>query len=275
MSALAAASVVHASTVDEAINDAVSPVANFISGIIFYSIRIGDPDDLAYIEIPLIVVWLIVAAAFFTVYLGFQNIRGFRHALDLVRGKYSNPTDAGEVSHFQALATAVSGTVGLGNIAGAAVAVSLGGPGATFWMILAGFLGMSTKMAECTLGVKYRKERPDGSVSGGPMYYLRDGLAELGDKKLGKFLAVFFAICCIGGAIGGGNMFQANQATTQIVNITGGADGPLGEWRFVIAVWSSRSPSAPSSSAASSRSHGSPRRSSRSWRCSTCSPASP
>lgn len=275
MSALAAASVVHASTVDEAINDAVSPVANFISGSIFYSIKIGDPDDLAYIEIPLIVVWLIVAAAFFTVYLGFQNIRGFRHALDLVRGKYSNPTDAGEVSHFQALATAVSGTVGLGNIAGAAVAVSLGGPGATFWMILAGFLGMSTKMAECTLGVKYRKERPDGSVSGGPMYYLRDGLAELGDKKLGKFLAVFFAICCIGGAIGGGNMFQANQATTQIVNITGGADGPLGEWRFVIAVWSSRSPSAPSSSAASSRSHGSPRRSSRSWRCSTCSPASP
>ena len=147
MSALAAASVVHASTVDEAINDAVSPVANFISGIIFYSIRIGDPDDLAYIEIPLIVVWLIVAAAFFTVCLGFQNIRGFRHALDLVRGKYSNPTDAGEVSHFQALATAVSGTVGLGNIAGAAVAVSLGGPGATFWMILAGFLGTSTKMA--------------------------------------------------------------------------------------------------------------------------------
>ena len=234
MSALAAASVVHASTVDEAINDAVSPVANFISGIIFYSIRIGDPDDLAYIEIPLIVVWLIVAAAFFTVCLGFQNIRGFRHALDLVRGKYSNPTDAGEVSHFQALATAVSGTVGLGNIAGAAVAVSLGGPGATFWMILAGFLGMSTKMAECTLGVKYRRERPDGSVSGGPMYYLRDGLAEIGHKRLGKFLAVFFAICCIGGAIGGGNMFQANQATTQIVNITGGADGALGEWRFVI-----------------------------------------
>ena len=144
MSALAAASVVHASTVDEAINHAVPPVANFISGSIFYSIKIGDPDDLAYIEIPLIVVWLIVAAAFFTVYLGFQNIRGFRHALDLVRGKYSNPTDAGEVSHFQALATAVSGTVGLGNIAGAAVAVSLGGPGATFWMILAGFLGMST-----------------------------------------------------------------------------------------------------------------------------------
>ncbi len=229
-----AASIVHASTVDDAINDAVSPVANFISGIIFYSVKIGEPGTLAYVEIPLIVVWLIVAAAFFTVYLGFQNIRGFTHAIDLVRGKYSDPKDAGEVSHFQALATAVSGTVGLGNIAGVAVAVSLGGPGATFWMILAGFLGMSTKMAECTLGVKYRKEHADGSVSGGPMYYLRDGLAEIGHRKLGKFLAVFFSICCIGGAIGGGNMFQANQATTQIVNITGGADGVLGEWRFVI-----------------------------------------
>jgi len=229
-----AASIVHATTVDDAINDAVSPVANFISGIIFYSVKIGEPGTLAYVEIPLIVVWLIVAAAFFTVYLGFQNIRGFTHAIDLVRGKYSDPKDAGEVSHFQALATAVSGTVGLGNIAGVAVAVSFGGPGATFWMILAGFLGMSTKMAECTLGVKYRKEHADGSVSGGPMYYLRDGLAEIGHRKLGKFLAVFFSICCIGGAIGGGNMFQANQATTQIVNITGGADGVLGEWRFVI-----------------------------------------
>ncbi len=236
MSAAAAASIVHATTVDDAINDAVSPAANFISGIIFYSVKIGEPGTLAYVEIPLIVVWLIVAAAFFTVYLGFQNIRGFKHALDLVRGKYSDPNDAGEVSHFQALATAVSGTVGLGNIAGVAVAVSLGGPGATFWMILAGFLGMSTKMAECTLGVKYRKERPDGSVSGGPMYYLRDGLAEIGHRKLGKFLAVFFSICCIGGAIGGGNMFQANQATTQIVNVTGGADGVLGEWRFVIGI---------------------------------------
>ena len=227
---------VRATSIDDTINEAVSPVANFISGIIFFSVKIGEPGDPAYVEIPIIVVWLIVAAAFFTVYLGFQNVRGFKHAIDLVRGKYSDPTDAGEVSHFQALATAVSGTVGLGNIAGVAVAVSLGGPGATFWMILAGLLGMSTKMAECTLGVKYRKERPDGSVSGGPMYYLRDGLAEIGHKRLGKFLAVFFSICCIGGAIGGGNMFQANQATTQLVNITGGEAGPLADWRFAVGI---------------------------------------
>ncbi|WP_165064798.1 alanine/glycine:cation symporter family protein [Marisediminicola senii] len=220
--------------IDETINDAIAPVATFISGIIFYSVTFGEPDTASYVEIPVIVVWLIVAATFFTVYLGFQNVRGFKHAIDLVRGKYSDPQDAGEVSHFQALTTAVSGTVGLGNIAGVAVAVSLGGPGATFWMILAGLLGMSTKMAECTLGVKYRRERPDGSVSGGPMYYLRDGMAEIGHKKLGKVLAIFFAICCIGGSLGGGNMFQANQATAQIVNITGGEDGPLAPWRFVI-----------------------------------------
>ncbi|HEV7950642.1 MAG TPA: alanine/glycine:cation symporter family protein, partial [Glaciihabitans sp.] len=225
-----------ASAIDDAINEAVSPVANFISGVVFYSVKIGEPGTANYVEVPIIVVWLIVAAAFFTVYLGFQNIRGFKHAIDLVRGRYSDPKDAGEVSHFQALTTAVSGTVGLGNIAGVAVAVSLGGPGATFWMILAGFLGMSTKMAECTLGVKYRRERVDGSVSGGPMYYLRDGLAEIGHTRLGKILAIFFAICCMGGAIGGGNMFQANQATSQIVNITGGEDGPLAPWRFAIGI---------------------------------------
>jgi AGCS family alanine or glycine:cation symporter len=165
---------------------------------------------------------------FFTVYLGFLNVRGFKHAIDLVRGRYSDPHDAGEVSHFQALATAVSGTVGLGNIAGVAIAISLGGPGATFWMILAGFLGMSTKMAECTLGVKYRNEHADGTVSGGPMYYLEKGVgAVTGKRALGKVLAVVFAIAAIGGSLGGGNMFQANQATAQIVAVTGGDDSPF------------------------------------------------
>ncbi|WP_280678428.1 alanine/glycine:cation symporter family protein [Cryobacterium sp. CG_9.6] len=221
-------------SIDSAISAAFTPIADFISGIIFYSIKIGDPESLAYMEIPIIVMWLVLAALFFTIYLKFQNVRGVKHAIDLVRGRYSEPADAGEVSHFQALTTAISGTVGLGNIAGVAVAVSIGGPGATFWMILVGFLSMSTKMAECTLGVKYRIERPDGSVSGGPMYYLRDGMAALGRRKLGRFLAVLFALFCIGGAIGGGNMFQANQATSQIINVTGGADGPLGNWRFVI-----------------------------------------
>ncbi|WP_296996205.1 alanine/glycine:cation symporter family protein, partial [Thalassospira sp. UBA848] len=140
---------------------------------------------------------------------------------------YSHPEDAGEVSHFQALATALSGTVGLGNIAGVAVAVSIGGPGATFWMILAGLLGMASKFTECTLGVKYRNEYEDGRVSGGPMYYLSKGLTEKGKPGLGKVLAVIFSICCIGGAVGGGNMFQANQAFQQVVNVTGGENSFL------------------------------------------------
>jgi alanine or glycine:cation symporter, AGCS family len=200
----------------------------WVTSIVFFSVPIAGTS------VPLIVVWLIAAATFFTFYLGFQNIRGFKQAIDLVRGKYSNPNDAGEVSHFQALATAVSGTVGLGNIAGVAIAISLGGPGATFWMIVAGFLGMSSKMAECTLGVKFRREHADGSVSGGPMYYLRDGVGKLKSKRLGKFLAAFFAICCIGGSIGGGNMFQSNQATQQIINVTGGEAGFFGDKPWLI-----------------------------------------
>jgi AGCS family alanine or glycine:cation symporter len=206
------------SGIDATINEAVGPVASWIEGIVFYRF------ELFGVGIPVIVLWLITGAVFFTIYLGFKNIFGFKHAIDLVRGRYSHPEDAGEVSHFQALATAVSGTVGLGNIAGVAVAISLGGPGATFWMIVAGFFGMSLKMAECTLGVKYRKEHPDGSVSGGPMYYLRDGIAKLGKPRLGKFMAIFFAICCVGGSLGGGNMFQSNQATALITDVFGGED---------------------------------------------------
>lgn len=202
--------------IDALVNSIVAPVAGAVSSVIFYSVPVGGT------AVPLIVIWLIVAALFFTLYLRFINLRGFAHAIRLVRGDYSNPHDAGEVSHFQALATAVSGTVGLGNIAGVAVAVSLGGPGATFWMILAGLLGMSSKFAECTLGVKYRDEHADGTVSGGPMYYLRKGLAERNLPGLGKFLAVFFAICAIFGSLGGGNMFQANQSYQQLVNVTGG-----------------------------------------------------
>jgi len=199
--------------------DAFNSVLDAITNIVFFSVSIGD------ITFPLIVAWLIIAAVFFTFYLGFLNIRGFRHAIDLVRGQYSKPEDAGEVSHFQALATAVSGTVGLGNIAGVAVAISLGGPGATFWMILAGFFGMSAKLAECTLGVKYRHHHADGSVSGGPMYYLRDGVAALGKPGLGKVLAAAFAVFCVLGSLGGGNMFQSNQATKQLFNVTGADPG--------------------------------------------------
>ncbi len=169
---------------------------------------------------PWIVAWLVVAATVFTLYFGFVQFTAFRHSISLVKGDYSDPNDAGEVSHFQALATALSGTVGLGNIAGVAVAVGIGGPGATFWMILAGLMGMASKFTECTLGVKYRNEYDDGTVSGGPMYYLTKGFAERGLPG-GRVLAVLFSIFCILGALGGGNMFQANQAHQQISGIVG------------------------------------------------------
>ena len=219
-----------AATIDEQINEMFSPISTAFANFIFYSVNINGTS------FPLIVGWLFLAALIFTLYFGFLQIRAFGHAVDLVRGKYSDPHDPGQISHFQALATALSGTVGLGNIAGVAVAVSVGGAGATFWMILAGFLGMASKFTECTLGVKYRREFADGHVSGGPMYYLSTGLAERGLGGLGRVLAVLFAFCCILGSLGGGNMFQANQSFTQVYNVTGGASGPLadGGWIFGI-----------------------------------------
>ena len=202
--------------IDSTIDKWLSPISDFVVGKVFYSISIAGAD------IKLIVLWLIAGSIFCTFYFNFINLKMFTHALDLVRGRYDKPDSKGEVSHFQALSTAISGTVGLGNIAGVAVAVTVGGPGATFWMILAGFLGMSLKFCECTLGVKYRVINDDGTVSGGPMHYLSKGLAEKGHASLGKILAVFFSICCIGGALGGGNMFQANQSFQQFVSVTGG-----------------------------------------------------
>ena len=207
-------------TVAERIDAAVRPVADAVSGGIFYSVPIGG------VEFPLIVGWLILAGFIFTIYFGFINVRGFKHGFDLIRGKYSDPKskEAGEVSHFRALTSAVSGTVGLGNIAGVAVAITIGGPGATFWMILAGLLGMSTKFVECTLGVMYRLEKPDGTISGGPMYYLSRGITENYPnlRHFGSALAIIFALCAMMGAIGAGAMFQANQAYAQIENVTGG-----------------------------------------------------
>ena len=180
----------------------------WFAGLIFTSVPVGDA------KFPLIVGWLFIAAIIFTFYFGFVQFRRSGLALSIVSGKYSNPNakEDGEVSHFQALTTALSGTVGLGNIAGVGVAVAVGGPGATFWMIMAGLLGMASKFFECTLGVKYRTVLPSGAISGGPMYYLRDAMAERGFGGLGKFLAVGFALMCILGSFGGGNMFQANQA---------------------------------------------------------------
>ena len=208
--------------IDESINAATAPIASAIGAIVFFKIPVFGA------ELPLVVLWLVVGAVFFTFKMGFVNVWGFRHAIQLVRGDYANPKDTGEVSHFQALATAVSGTVGIGNIGGVAVAVTVGGPGATFWLIMAGFLGMSTKFVECTLGVKYRNENPDGSVSGGPMYYLRRGFSERGMDGFGKFMGTFYAIGIFIGALGIGNMFQSNQAYVQLNYVTGGLFDGLG-----------------------------------------------
>ncbi|MEM9188639.1 MAG: alanine/glycine:cation symporter family protein [Myxococcota bacterium] len=174
------------------------------------------------LSLPFIVLWLVLGAIFFTLRFAFINLRAFGHALAVTAGRYDKSDDPGEVSHFQALSSALSATVGLGNIAGVAVAVGVGGPGAVFWMIVAGFLGMSSKFAECTLGQVYREVDPTGKVSGGPMRYLEKGLREVGGNGLGifgKVLAVIFAVMCIGGSLGGGNMFQANQSAQQVAAI--------------------------------------------------------
>lgn len=214
VSAASGATPANAQSVDESINQAIAAISAPFVNFIFSSF----PGT----SFPWIVLWLVVGATIFTVYFGFIQFRGFAHAIALVRGDYSNPNHAGEVTHFQALATALSGTVGLGNIAGVAVAIAVGGPGATFWMVLAGLMGMASKFTECTLAVKYRNEYPDGTVSGGPMYYLSKGFAEKGFPIVGRVMAVIFAILCVLGSIGAGNMFQGNQVHAQLVNVTGG-----------------------------------------------------
>ncbi len=172
--------------------------------------------------------WLIAAGLFFTIYLGLLNFRGIPEALRIVTGRKSGPAQSGEISAWAALSTACSGTVGIGNIGGVAMAITLGGPGATFWMIVAGLLGMATKCAECVLGVRYRHLAADGEVSGGPMHYLRAGFAERGWPGTGRVLGTFYAAAMVVGCLGIGNMFQSNQAFEQLVAATGGPDGPLG-----------------------------------------------
>jgi len=187
-------------------------VVDPIEAVIFFDVAFWTDR----VDVPLVVLWLILGASYFTLRFQFVNFRGFRHALDCVRGIYTRPDESGEISHFQALSAALSATVGLGNIAGVAVAVGIGGPGAVFWMMLAGFLGMSSKFAEVTLAQRYRVVRADGHVSGGPMHYLRQGLAERGWGRTGGVLSGVFAVMCIGGSFGGGNMFQSNQAFAQM-----------------------------------------------------------
>ncbi|MEX2561262.1 MAG: alanine:cation symporter family protein, partial [Pirellulales bacterium] len=181
--------------------------------ILFYDF--GTEDRLGA-AIPFVVAWLFAGAVFFTLRMGFINVRAFWHAIRLTRGDYDKSEHAGEVSHFQALSSALSATVGLGNIAGVAIAVGVGGPGAVLWLIVAGLLGMSSKFAECSLGMLYRKIDVDGRVSGGPMHYLEDGLTELGLKPLGKVLALVFTVMCIGGSLGGGCAFQVGQSLNAI-----------------------------------------------------------
>ena len=183
-----------------------------ISAVLFLDIAFWDNGQPGEIVLPAVVVWLVAGAIYFTLKFRFINFRAFSHAIDCVRGRYTDPNAAGEISHFQALSAALSATVGLGNIAGVAVAVGVGGPGAIFWMVLAGLLGMSSKFAECSLGQKFRLIDENGKVTGGPMIYLRDGLAQRGFPRLGAALSVIFAVMCIGGSFGGGNMFQSNQA---------------------------------------------------------------
>ncbi|MGH0029233.1 MAG: alanine/glycine:cation symporter family protein [Myxococcota bacterium] len=202
--------------IDEAVDQAFAPLAAALSRVIFSTIPVGDA------ELPWIVLWLVGGASFFTVYLRGINVTGFAESLRVLTGRRDQPDSAGEVSHFQALATALSGTVGVGNIAHVAIAISVGGPGAIFWLVVAGLLGMASKFTECTLGVKYRRENPDGSLSGGPMFYLHAGLAERGWPRLGRVLAVYYAVCILVGSLGIGCMFQSNQAYVQFVNVSGG-----------------------------------------------------
>jgi alanine or glycine:cation symporter, AGCS family len=210
-------------SIDESINELTLPIATALKDFVFYKIDIlGTP-------IPIVVIWLVTGAVFFTFYLKWINIRAFKHAIELIRGDYDDPNNHGdgEVSHFQALATAVSGTVGIGNIGGVAVAVTIGGPGATFWLICAGILGMSTKFVECTLSVKYREEFDDGHVSGGPMYYLKYGLKAKGLAGLGSFLGAIYAVGILVGALGIGNLFQSNQAYEQLNTVWGTSTDPM------------------------------------------------
>lgn len=217
------------STLSAGIETYIQPIADWFTAIVFFSLTIGDN------QVPLILIWLFAGSIFFTVYLGWQQLRPRSHKIsyNAVRGRFARPTDPGEVTSFQALATELSGTVGLGNIAGVAIAISIGGPGAALWIVIAGLFGMAVKMAEATMGSKYRIMKEDGTTDGGPMYYLRDGLAQLGKGKTGRVLAILFAIATIFGMTGSGALFQSNQAVTQLL-VT--ANGRLDSYAWVLGI---------------------------------------
>nr|MCU0749682.1 alanine:cation symporter family protein [Akkermansiaceae bacterium] len=213
---LAAEAAEPAKTLDQKIDDAFGFLTGWFVNAIFVDIPInGYP-------VKAVVLWLALAGVVCTLFFKFVNIRSFGLAVRTVRGQYSHSDDPGEITHFQALSAAVSGTVGLGNIAGVAIGIMIGGPGVAFWLFLSGFLGMATKFAECTLGVKYREFDSEGRIHGGAMYYLKKGFAERGLAPVGTFLAILFAVFCVFASFGGGNVFQVNQATSQLINVTGG-----------------------------------------------------
>ena len=213
---------------DQWVETHFGPIAEALSSVVFYAVPIGGTD------VPLIVMWSAVAALFFTVYLRFINVRALGLSIRHAKGDFSDPTARGEISHFKAVATAVSGTVGVGNIGGVAVAITVGGAGAAFWLFIAGLLSMSTKLVECTLGVKYRRYNADGSVSGGPMFYMEAYFRERGLPTLGKGFGGFYAAALVVGCLGIGNMFQSNQAFAQVLVITGGAESIFADrgWVF-------------------------------------------
>ncbi len=248
--------------IDQIIDEKFGDYTGWFVNAIFYSIPFTND-----IQVPWVLIVLVLGAVFFSVYFKFINVTGFKTAINIVRGKYDEIESGGdqieasdsvhvsgegdvidtirvehdhdhhgEVSHFQALTAALSATVGLGNIAGVAVAISIGGPGATFWMIVAGLIGMASKFTECTLGVRYREIDENGRVYGGPMYYLTKGLREKGMAGFGKILAIVFAIMCIGGSFGGGNMFQSNQAFAMLQSYTGGAESPLNGYGLIFGI---------------------------------------
>jgi len=206
-------------SIDADINNTIQSISKSIQEVIFWG------PEIAGMTFPLIVMWLAFGALFFTFYLGFPNIRYARHAFQCLGNKFNEPDAKGQTSNFESLSACLSATIGLGNIAGVAAAISLGGPGAAFWMLVLGIFGMGSKFAEVMLGHKYRvfpdPERPD-EVSGGPMYYLKEAFNRYNLPKIGVVIAAIYAVACIGGAIGGGNMYQANQVFEQVVHATGG-----------------------------------------------------
>ena len=220
-----------AMNVDAVMDKYVAPICDKIADFVFFPVTIGTS------QVPIIIFWILFAGLFFTIYFKGVSLWGLKHAVEnLIKPADENSDSNGEVSSFQALATALSGTIGIGSIAGVAISISIGGPGAAFWIFVGALLGMSIKFVEATLAVKYRRFNLDGTVSGGPMHYIAHGLTRKKLRWLGQPLSALFALLCIGGAISGGNMIQINQSAHQLVHITGGANSIIHGYTWVFGI---------------------------------------